>query len=65
MTPADAEQQRLLDHLREAGDSAAPFAELHAAGTAFPATVLSKLELNGYVIERVDDRGRLIGMRLL
>jgi hypothetical protein len=65
MTPADAQQQRLLEDLREAGDEAVAFAGLHAAGIAFPAGVVSELELNGYVIERVYDHGRLIGVRLL
>ena len=65
MTPADAQQQRLLERLREAGDQPVAFAELHAAGIAFPAAVVSELELNGYVIERVYDHGRLIGVRLL
>ena len=65
MMRADAQQQRLLEHLREAGDEAVAFAELHAAGIACPAAVVSELELNGYVIERVYDHGRLIGVRLL
>jgi hypothetical protein len=65
MTPADAQQQRLLEQLRQAGDQPVAFAELHAAGIAFPAAVISELELNGYVIERVYDHGRLIGVRLL
>lgn len=65
MTLADAQQQRLLERLREAGDEAVAFAELHASGIAFPAAVVSELELNGYVIERVYDDGRLIGVRLL
>ena len=65
MTPADAQQQRLLERLRQAGDQPITFAELHADGIAFPAAVVSELELNGYVIERVYDHGRLIGVRLL
>ena len=65
MTPTDAQQQRLLEHLREAGDEAVAFADLHAAGIAFPAAVISELELNGYAIERVHDHGRLLGVRLL
>ena len=65
MTPADAQQQRLLERLREAGDEPVAFAELHAAGIAFPAAVVSELELNGYAIERVYDHGRLVGVRLL
>ena len=65
MTLADAQQQLLLERLREAGDEAVAFAELHAAGIAFPAAVVSELELNGYAIERVHDHGRPIGVRLL
>jgi hypothetical protein len=65
MTLADVQQQRLLERLREAGDQPVAFAKLHAAGIAFPAAVVSELELNGYVIERVYDHGRLVGVRLL
>jgi hypothetical protein len=65
MTLADAQQQRLLERLREAGGEAVAFAELHASGIAFPAAVVSELELKGYAIERVFDHGGLIGVRLL
>jgi hypothetical protein len=65
MTLGDAQQQRLLVRLREAGDQPVAFAELHAAGVDFPAAVASELELNGYLIERVYDHGRLVGVRLL
>ena len=65
MTPADAQQQRLLERLRQAGDQPVTFAELHAVGVAFPAAVVLELELNGYVIERVYDHARLVGVRLL
>ena len=65
MTPADVQQQRLLERLREAGDQPVGFAELHAGGIDFPAAVVSELELNGYVIERVYDHRRLVGVRLL
>ncbi len=65
MTPADTQQQRLLERLRQAGHQPVAFAELHAGGIAFPAAVLSELELNGYAIERVYDHRRLIGVRLL
>ena len=65
MTLADAQQQRLLERLRQAGHQAVTFAELHAGGIDFPAAVVSELELNGYVIERVYDHDRLIGVRLL
>src|SRR5438874_5241464 len=46
MTPTDAQQQQLLEQLRQAGDEALPFAALHAAGITFPAAVVSELELN-------------------
>ena len=65
MTLADAQQQRLLERLRQAGDDPVAFAELHAGGIAFPAAVVTELELNGYLIERVSVHGRLIGVRLL
>jgi hypothetical protein len=65
MTPADPQQQRLLDRLRQAGDQPVAFAELHADGIAFPAAVVAELELNGYLIERVYDHGRMVGVRLL
>ena len=65
MTLADVQQQRLLERLREAGDQPVAFAELHASGIDFPAAVVSELELNGYVIERVYDHRRPIGVRLL
>ncbi len=39
--------------------------ELRAGGVDFPAVVLSELEINGYLIERLHDHGRLIGVRLL
>ena len=50
---------------RQAGDAALSFAELHAAGIAFPAAVVSELELNGYVILPVYEHGRPVGVRLL
>ena len=64
MTPADVQQQRLLERLRQAGDQPVAFADLHAGGIAFPAAVVAELELNGYVIERVYDHGLLVGVRL-
>ena len=55
MTLADAQQQRLLELLREAAEEPTRFAELHAGGISFPAAVISEPELNGYPIERVYD----------
>jgi di/tricarboxylate transporter len=65
MTPTDAQQQQLLKHLRQAGENALPFTELHDAGITFPAAVVSELELNGYVIQRVRQHGRPVAVRLL
>jgi len=59
MTLADAQQHRLLELLRKAGNQPIGFAELHADGISFPAIVVSELELNGYPTERVYDHGRL------
>ena len=41
------------------------FADLDAARITFPAAVVSELELNGYVMQRVYEHGRLVGVRLL
>jgi hypothetical protein len=65
MTLADAQQQRLLERLRQADDQPVAFAELHAGGIDFPAAVISELQLNGYVIEPVYDHERFVGVRLL
>ena len=65
MTLADPQQRRMLERLRRAGDEPVGFAELHASGIDFPATVVSELQLNGYAIDRVYERGRLVGVRLL
>jgi hypothetical protein len=65
MALADAQQQRLLELLREAGEEPVAFAELHADGISFPAAVVTELELSGYPIERVYDHGRLVGVRLV
>jgi hypothetical protein len=65
VTLADAQQHRLLELLRDAGKEPVAFAELHADGIGFPAAVVSELELNGYLIERVYEHGRLVGVRLL
>ncbi|MGO9973196.1 MAG: hypothetical protein ACLP01_10365 [Solirubrobacteraceae bacterium] len=48
-----------------AGTQPATLSELRAGGIDFPAVVLSEPEINGYVIERLHDRGRLIGVRVL
>ncbi len=55
----------MLERLRRAGKQPVTLDELRASGIDFPADVLSELEINGYVIERLHERGRLIGVRLL
>lgn len=65
MTPADIQQQRMLERLRRAGGRPVAFADLRAGGIDFPAAVLSELELSGHTIERVHEHGRLVGVRLL
>ena len=65
MTPADSQQQRMLERLRRASDRPIAFAELRAGGIDFPAAVLSELQLSGHTIERVHQDQRLVGVRLL
>jgi len=65
MPIADAQQHRLLELLRDAGEEPVGFVELHAGGISFPAAVVSELELNGYLIERASDHGRLVVVRPL
>ena len=65
MTLRDAQQQRLLERLRQAGPQPVAFADLHGGGIEFPAVVVGELELHGYATERVYDHGRLVGVRLL
>jgi hypothetical protein len=40
MTPADTQQRRLLERLRQAGDQPVAFAELRACGVDFPAAAV-------------------------
>jgi len=63
-SPADPQQQRLLEQLRRAGDQPLAFSELRATGISFPAAVISELELDGYLVERVYAHDRLLGVRL-
>ncbi len=65
MTPADTQQQQVLERLRQAGEQPVTFAELRAGGIDFPAAVVGELELNGYAIERVYEHRRLAGVRLV
>ena len=65
VAPFSPGQQLLLERLRRAGHQAVARVELHAGGIDFPAAVVCERELNGYVLERVHDRRRLVGVRLL
>ena len=60
----DAQQHRLLELLREAGEEPVGLPS-SAGGISFPAAVVSELGLKGDVIERVYNDGRLVGVRLL
>jgi hypothetical protein len=65
VTLAETQQLRMLERLRRAGEQPVTLDELRTAGIDYPAVVLSELEINGYVIERLHKHGRLIGVRLL
>ncbi len=65
MALVEAQQLRMLERLRRAGEQPVTLADLRAGGIDFPAAVLSELEVNGYLIDRVHERGRLIGVRLI
>ncbi len=65
MVPTETQQLRMLEQLRQAGTQPRTLDQLRAGGIDFPAVVIGELELNGYVIERVHEQGKLIGVRLL
>jgi hypothetical protein len=65
MALTETQQLRLLEQLRHTGDQPVTLDQLRAGGIDFPAVVIGELELNGYVIERVYEDGRLLGVRLL
>ena len=58
VTRLDAQQQRLLDQLRQSNGQPVSFAQLRAHGILL-------LELAEYAIERVHQHGRVVGVRLL
>ncbi len=64
MALVETQQLRMLEPLRGAGELPVTLEELRAGGIAFPAVVLSELEINGYEIERLHEHGRLTGVRL-
>jgi hypothetical protein len=63
--PADHQQRLLLDRLRRAGGAPLRLADLRVGGVAYPAATIAELELDGYTIDRVHERGRLVGVKLL
>ena len=65
MALTETQQLRMLERLRRAGKQPVTLDELRSSGIDFPAVVISELDLNGYAIERVYERDRLIGVRLL
>jgi hypothetical protein len=65
MTPVESQQRLALERLQSAGEEPVSLGELRVAGIDFPAAVISELELNGYAIERVQQEGRLVGVRLV
>lgn len=65
MALAETQQLRMLERLRSAGQQPVTLDQLRAGGIDFPAVVIGELELNGYVIERVYEHSRQIGVRLL
>jgi hypothetical protein len=65
MALAETQQLRMLEPLRRAGNQPVTLDQLRAGGIDFPAVVIGELELNGYVIERVYEHGRQIGVCLL
>ena len=64
MAPIETQQVRMLEQLRQAGRQPMTLDQLRAGGIDFPAVVIGELELNGYVIERVQEHGELLGFRL-
>jgi hypothetical protein len=65
MAPIETQQLRMLEQLRQAGKQPVPLDQLRAGRIDFPAVVIGELELNGHVIERVYEQGKLLGVRLL
>jgi hypothetical protein len=65
MAPIETQQLRMLEQLRQAGGQPMTLDQLRAGGIDFPAVVIGELELNGYVIERVHEHGKLLGFRLV
>ena len=64
-TPTETQQVLMLERLRSVGDQPVTLNQLRAGGIDFPAVVIGELQLNGYVIERVYEHDRQIGVRLL
>jgi hypothetical protein len=65
VTLVETQHRLALEQLRRAGEQPVSLAALRAAGLDFPAAVISELELNGHVVERVYEHGQLIDLRLI
>jgi hypothetical protein len=65
MALIETQQLRMLEQLRQAGTEPMTLDQLRAGGVDFPAVVIGELALNGFVIERVYNQGKLLGVRLL
>jgi hypothetical protein len=65
MAAIETQQLRMVEQLRQAGGQPMTLDQLRAGGIDFPAVVIGELELNGYVIERVHEQGKFLGVRLL
>jgi len=63
--PTETQQLLMLTRLRSVGDQPLTLNQLRAGGIDFPAVVIGELQLSGYVIERVYENDRQIGVRLL
>ena len=65
MTLVETQHRLALEQLRRAGEQPVSLAALRAVGLDTPAAVISELELNGHVVERVYEHGQLVGLRLI
>lgn len=61
----DSDRALLLDLLGTAEDDPLTIADLRERGVRMPGQALYELELDGYPVERVHDRGRTRGCRII
>ena len=65
MTPTDAQQQQVLSTCAKPRTRRFRSPRCRPPGSHSPAAVVSELGLNGSVIQRIYEHGRLVGVRLL